>query len=60
MEEARKLFHEGCLGITFSIHSSVGGMSPSLEAAGCREVVPEAWCLVSGPWLVSLVGDWSS
>lgn len=27
---------------------------------GCREVVPEAWCLVSGPWLVSLVGDWSS
>lgn len=24
------------------------------------EVVPEAWCLVSGPWLVSLVGDWSS
>ena len=24
------------------------------------EVVPEAWCLVSGPWLVSLVGNWSS
>lgn len=45
----------------------LGRMSPPLpEATGCRmigiygEVVPEAWCLVSGPWLVSLVGDWSS
>ena len=55
------------MGIIFRIHSSVEGMSPlSLKHAGCRmigiyrEVVPEAWCLVSEPQLVSLVGNWSS
>ena len=55
MEEAKELLHGGCLGITFRIHSSVGGISPlPLKHVGCRvigiyrEEVPEAWCLVSG------------